>query len=373
VAHPKLIDAKNRLLSGIHDSAFNSLILVFGPTGVGKTTLRLKVDQLLAQDALPSLASDPVRLPVFSLEAVAPVSGVFNWREHFRRLLFQVQEPLVDYKMKPEYSTLLKPAKCFRPGHQPTTAEYQYAVEQALYHRRPSAVIIDEAQHLGKVPSGRRLADQLDVIKSVASHARTIHVLVGTYDLLAFRNLSGQLSRRSLDIHFPRYDASNTEQRTVFQRALYSFARHFPLAEPPDLVQHWEYLYERSLGCVGVLKDWLARALAVLAREEKGSLTLPVLQSTALSIAQCDKMLAEALEGEGQMTEREGHILSLRSRLGLTSVVRNNQTSVKTPVPRERPQPVSSMGAIRKSIHYRPGQRQPTRDRVGNEVGNASV
>jgi len=234
-------------------------------------------------------------------------------------------------------------------------------------------VLIDEAQHLAKEPSGGRLADQLDVIKSVASHARPIHVLIGTYDLLAFRNLSGQLSRRSVDIHFPRYDASNSEQRMLFHRVLYSFAGHLPLAEPPDLVHHWEYLYERSLGCVGILKDWLTRTLAVLARDEKDSLTLSVLQSTALSVAQCDKMLAEALEGEGQMTEREGHILSLRSRLGLTSVVRNNQTSVKTPVPRERPQPVSSMGAIRESIHYRPGQRQPTCDRVGNEVGNASV
>ena len=111
VAHPKLIDAKNRLLAGIRDSTPNSLILVFGPTGVGKTTLRLKVEQLLAQDALPSLATDPGRLPVVSLESVAPVSGVFNWREYFRRLLIQVQEPLVDYMMKPEYSTLLQPTK----------------------------------------------------------------------------------------------------------------------------------------------------------------------------------------------------------------------------------------------------------------------
>ena len=54
--------------------------------------------------------------------------------------------------------------------------------------------MIDEAQHLGKIASGRRLLDQLDVIKSIANQTKTVHVLFGTYDLLAFRNLNGQLS-----------------------------------------------------------------------------------------------------------------------------------------------------------------------------------
>jgi hypothetical protein len=32
-----------------------------------------------------------------------------------------------------------------------------------------------------------------------------LHILIGTYELLNFRNLSGQASRRGLDLHFPRY------------------------------------------------------------------------------------------------------------------------------------------------------------------------
>ena len=35
-----------------------------------------------------------------------------------------------------------------------------------------------------------------------------------------------------------------------------SFQQQMPFAEPPDLVRDWEYLYERSIGCVGVLKEW---------------------------------------------------------------------------------------------------------------------
>ena len=39
VAHPLLVEAKDRLMEAITESAPNSLIIVFGPTGVGKTTL----------------------------------------------------------------------------------------------------------------------------------------------------------------------------------------------------------------------------------------------------------------------------------------------------------------------------------------------
>jgi hypothetical protein len=41
--------------------------------------------------------------------------------------------------------------------------------KQTLRLRKPVAAMIDEAQHLGKVASGRRLLDQLDVIKSIAN------------------------------------------------------------------------------------------------------------------------------------------------------------------------------------------------------------
>jgi flagellar biosynthesis GTPase FlhF len=39
MAHPRLVQARDALLSVIQGVAPNSLILVLGPTGVGKTTL----------------------------------------------------------------------------------------------------------------------------------------------------------------------------------------------------------------------------------------------------------------------------------------------------------------------------------------------
>jgi len=43
-----LVEAKDRLLEAITESAPNSLIIVSGPTGVGKTTCLAKIRQLLS-------------------------------------------------------------------------------------------------------------------------------------------------------------------------------------------------------------------------------------------------------------------------------------------------------------------------------------
>ena len=239
-----------------------------GRPGVGKTTLRLKTEQLIVAEMLNELREDRSRIPVVSVEAVAPESGSFNWRDHYKRLLHQLDEPLIDYKLNRQAEEpITAPAIRFMPTSRAVGTEYRYAVEQAVRYRRPVAVMIDEAQHLGKIPSGRRLLDQLDVIKSIANQTKTAHVLFGTYDLLAFRNLNGQLSRRSIDVHLSRYRAEDSEDRQTFINVVRSFEKELPFEERPDLVSDWEFLYERSLGSVGVMKEWLVRAATVASRK----------------------------------------------------------------------------------------------------------
>jgi hypothetical protein len=347
VAHPLLMEAKEKLLGVIQQPSRNSLVMVFGPTGVGKTTLRLKVEQVLTQDLLSELTVDCARIPVVSVDTIAPPSGNFNWRDHFKRVLCAMDEPLVDYKQRLPLSSAASGVRFTRcPSvHE---EEYHHAVEQALRFRRPAAVLLDEAQHLAKMASGRRLQDQLDVIKSIANRTQTVHVLFGTYDLLAFRNLSGQLSRRSVDVHFRRYHADVKEERKMFQNVLCSFERHAPLPEPPNLVENWDYLYERSIGCVGILKEWLVKTLATVLRRGATKLTLGDLEGHAASVSQCEKMLAEAVEGEARLIEGAEARLRLRLALGLAT---GRIDSAKDVVPTHR--------------SLRPGLRHPRRDPVG--------
>lgn len=362
IAHPHLLAARERLMTAISNSPRNSVVFVLGPTGVGKTTLRAKVESDLTAELAAELMQDKGRLPVVSLEAAAPDTGNFSWRDHFKRLLGVMREPLVDYKLDRKGRPRGDKEHLFRfdPAARSSGAEYQYAVEQALRYRRPAAVLIDEAQHLAKMSSGRRLLDQLDVIKSIANCTATPHVLVGTYDLLAFRNLSGQLSRRSIDVHFRRYRADRPGEGAVFANVLRSFAAQLPVAEPPDLVEDWEFLYERSVGCVGIVKEWLVMALSSMFERGAHRLERKDLEASALSVNQCDKLLSECMEGEMRLEESDDDRHRLRMRLGLNSG--------PSPTGQHRSCTGEATPDTPRNAKRRPGQRRAKRDPIGRGV-----
>src|ERR1041385_6448057 len=85
VAHPVDADAKDKLMASISESEPNSLVFVFGPTGVGKTTLRLKVEQVISNELRPGLEQDRGRIPVVGVEAIAPESSALSGVEFENR------------------------------------------------------------------------------------------------------------------------------------------------------------------------------------------------------------------------------------------------------------------------------------------------
>ena len=45
-----------------------------------------------------------------------------------------------------------------------------------------------------------------------------------------------------------------------FVNVLWTFQKLLPLEEEPDLISYSEEFYQRSIGCVGILKDWLLKS-----------------------------------------------------------------------------------------------------------------
>jgi hypothetical protein len=358
LAHPHLVTAREALMSALGSCAGNTIVFVVGPTGVGKTTLRVKIEHDLVADLKEELQHDKEWLPVVSVEASAPDTGTFSWREHFRRLLDAMREPLIDYKLDRRGKPwgLGRPAFPFDPNPRSSGAEYQHSVEQALRHRRPAAVLIDEGQHLAKMSSGRRLLDQLDVIKSIANCTGIPHILIGTYDLLAFRNLNGQLARRSIDVHFGRYRAERSGEAAIFKNIVRSFEAQMPLESPSNLVNAWEYLYERSVGCVGILKEWLNRTLLVALGRGHKRIEATDLEQCALEVSRCEKIASECWDGEMRMDASRERAEQLRARLGLPG---NGGPSVQ-PLLQETGQ------AKRGRSERRPGTRRAKRDPIAS-------
>jgi len=277
-----------------------------------------RIEKQLSEELLPELEQDRSRIPVVVDELLGPDSGIFNWKDFYRRLMVSMDEILVDRKIVYETDESASNRRIyFKTGPRSVTADLRFAVEQTIRERRPSAVLLDEAQHLAKMASGRKLHDQLDCLKSLSNRTGVLFVLLGTYELLIFRNLNAQLSRRSISVHFRRYLLDDKRDIQAFKAVLLTFQKHLPLKVEPDLIGSWDYFYERSIGCVGVLKDWLSRALSEALDEKADCLSNKHLEMYALSVDQCDRMLSDALDGEKKFVEGIAKRRDLRARLGL--------------------------------------------------------
>lgn len=344
IAHPHLKETHQKIWQALQNPSKTHLIFVIGPTGVGKTTLRSRLEQQFWEAGRSAIEKNPGHIPVIGLEVAVADSDNFRWRDYYTRALQALDEPAIEEKELPLHIERERPdLKNSRPYK--ITSELRWALEQALHHRRPAAFIVDEAQHFKRISSGRRLLDQMDTIKSLANLTGIPHVLIGTYELLSFSHLSAQLDRRSCEIHFPRYHLDVPEELQAFKRVLLTFQRGLPLMSEPDLLSQVEYFYENSVGCVGVLKDWLTRALAASLENGQETLTRKILEEHALPTRSLLRMAREMREGEESLAPNAREQTELRSLMGLPTEMTKEQ----------------SANSSRKV-----GKRNPVRDLVGN-------
>lgn len=255
-------------------------------------------------------------IPYIGLRAIASEDGIFNWKDFYIRTLEKLQEPLMFNKVllnkseEREYDAY---------HNDKTTKAYRKSTENALKNRKTRIFLIDEAQHIAKIGSGKKLLNQMDIIKSLAAETNTLIILFGTYGLQHFLNLSDQLSRRGKEFHFPRYQFENVEDFEVFKNVLWSFQNRLPIKEQPDLERHVEFFYERSLGCVGILKDWIGSTLGKALLNGKEKITIEDFNKTALTVNQCLTIAEEILNGEKQQEEKEESIQLLRAKVGIST------------------------------------------------------
>jgi len=344
VAHPHLKEIHQKVWQALQSPAKAHLIFVIGPTGVGKTTLRARLEQQLWEAGQPAMEKNPGHIPVIGLEVAVADADNFRWRDYYARALHALDEPAIAKKELPLQVERERPDLKNRRGYK-ITSELRWALEQALHYRCPTAFIVDEAQHFKRISGGRRLLDQMDTIKSLANLTGIPHVLIGTYELLSFSHLSAQLDRRSCEIHFPRYHLDIPEELRAFKRVLLTFQRGLPLMGESDLLSQFEYFYEHSAGCIGVLKDWLTRALAATLADGQETLTRKTLETNALPTRSLVRMAREIREGEEAFSPNDRDQTELRSLLGLPTTTPTKQKT---------------------NSGRKVGKRNPTRDVVGN-------
>src|SRR5438132_8626691 len=344
IEHPRLLEALDAILDAICAPGEEvltrrpgTMVLVIGPARVGKTTLIRLLEERLLTYAAARMRADPHFIPFASITAPEAGSGRFEWIDFYRPVLRQLGNPFVD-----------------SPTHPIPARQMREATEAAYLERKPLAIIVDEAHHLAEATRGSRLVAQLNHLKHFENTTGVSHILVGTYEMRPFRKVNAQLACRSVDVHFPRYDAALDADAQVFQSVVWALQRQLPVEKEPELLDHWEFLYARSIGCIGLLKMHLNRALNLALAEGAKTVTLSHLRKTALPETRVELALRNALESEAELTESDGADERLLTLLGL----RGGRES-QSPKTEE-----DSLGSSPKKQGRR-GTRAPDRDAIG--------
>ncbi|WP_375469504.1 AAA family ATPase [uncultured Nostoc sp.] len=360
--HRNLKIAFDKSYRTIIEPAGASIILVIGPSGVGKSTLLFLLAKKIIEKSLLQMEANPGWIPFIGVEAPAPGKGTFRWKNFYRIILEAIDEPGIDQKIYYNVEGIRRDGdgKLVFRTKQATEDAMRLAMEKALIHRKPYTLAVDEFQHIGKMASEEVLQAHMDCVKSAVNVTKIPWTGFGTYQLLNFLDLSPQLSRRTKVIQFPRYHLDKDEDIKEFRRVLKHFQYRLPLLKTPALEQKcWEFCYERSIGNIGTLKDWLTDAYDLALSENATTLSFDHLKETAKSASECEQMALEAIEGETKLTDNKEKSNSLRVVLGFQKDESQTQNQVSS-------NDIEKTNNSEKHKTTQPFQRNPKRDPVGD-------
>src|SRR5258708_21303710 len=321
VKHPRLEEVDRAVRRAIFEHASYSQLILYGASGAGKSTIARHITESCMEEE-PNRAI----VPVVFVEAHSSDIGPYARLDYYRQVLVQLRNhaAVKDHLM----NLALSP----KPGRKPSDAaewlDMRDAVIYALERLRVKAVFIDESQHLMRVEPPFKPVDQLDWLKGMTNRTNVLHILVGNYDLYDFRNLSGQAARRGRDLHFPRYHLESQVECEEFVGALCYLLERVPLlCDLNGLLSQWRWFAEWSIGCVGILRDWVIDTVAAICKEGGTTLTFDTLKQYALHIDHRIRLEMKARTGEHKIG-----VGKARSEQQLQELLGQAPSPVQTPV-----------------------------------------
>ncbi len=349
VKHAHLQEVDDQLSLWVEEHTDATHVLLCGPGGVGKSKALNVVAERFAREE-----PDRFVVPILLLEPIPPDQGPYLRLDYYRQIINALKDHILVKELLAKVAHLMVAPKATRPRLGATDwLDMREVAEQALIRARVKAVFADEGHRLMQGDGSHSVDEQLEWLKSLSNRTNVLHVLAGPYALFGFRNTMGQLARRGRDIHFARYHVNDKEERKAFAGAVQYLLERVPLTcDLNAFLKRWRWFAEGSVGCIGILKDWLVDAVAATLAQGETSLTEEVLTRTMPHPAKRVSLEMEARAGE--------HKVALHNSEGAKQFQASGTSH--SPMPQVAPKPTQP----------RVGQRAPERDPIG-EMSAPSV
>lgn len=300
-AHPKLQNALDKAYSLVTGQAGPDILIVTGPSGVGKTTLLTRLEEMVLTDHAKQMQIEKDFMPVIRIDACAPLQNKFKWSDFYTRLLLKMDEHTVQYKLPFGYRMYdLIDSSRDLISRKSTPEALQRCAENCLHYRKTKVLLIDEASVMllkGKDSSPDHL---FELIKTLSINSGAQIVLCGTYRLLEILEQSPQLIRRSRIVHMERYSNGCDDDKMAFANILRSFGKKLPMENAPELAKHADSFYLKSVGCVGILHDLLVAWFDNVLKTGETSVEYEFLNSLITNFS-VKRVLEEAFAGEQKL------------------------------------------------------------------------
>ena len=359
IKHASLEKMDDLLKNAIDEHTSYGILALYGPSGVGKSTVMKRIAERCREEERDSSV-----VPVVVVQASPEDVGSAARLDFYRQVLHQLRGHVA---VRDRILNL--PLASVRGKKSTDPAEWlemRDAVSYALDLLKVEAVGIDEAQHLMQADATQKPSIQLDWLKSLTNRSNLLYILLGNFSLYDFCHLNGQIARRVREEQFCRYHLDQQDDAVEFTSALKVLLEQVPLqVNIPEMLTHWKWFGEWSIGCIGILSDWVVETASTLCRAGETKLTLEALAKHALKPAQRLKLETEARTGEFKIEEaKKESERELQRLLGkpstvpisLSSLLSSSTSATVTPLPLQSSHPSSRI------------ERASYRDPVGEQV-----
>jgi archaellum biogenesis ATPase FlaH len=363
-------EAEDKLMKTILNSERVLFANVIGPTGAGKSALGRRIVKNVLKMRRQDMLKNPSIIPI--AKAALPPPGttrVFDLKDYHVAALRALHEQMIDKKISYKIVKDGPVERLVVTGRNSSRPALREAHIEAFKNRKTEVFVVDDAHHFTLTANSKQIAINFEYIKNMADESGVIHILLGTYALNDFTEMSGQLIRRSEDVHLSRYHANIPEELKAFLKILVTLLREVPIERVFDPVADgtWKDIYVHCIGCVGMLRDWILQTAKPLILAEKRELTIDDMLKTALDVKKCNQIAEEANKGEKKfLGDAEKEYAELMQKLGLVQEDDNQAASPdpeKTEIERIEDELLGNDEPGRGNP--RPGQRKPERDPVG--------